>query len=478
MKTIIIESIWSKPHLETAGEISLQLKKKGDNVSFAWVGSDLFWNEWDIPNFLKILGCDPDKRIKTFQKILINKKINIINFNHNYKSNNIKKWAAKFNGNINDLKNFKYKNQPLGMGAASSLITFYNNKNPNLNIIIRKVRELLCTSALIYEKSLNIISEYKPDRIITFNNRFASSLPIILAAENKKVKILRHDRGSNYKKYFLYKFDINDPRNFKNIFKIWNKNKNKNKINIAKNYFKKKFDGTFKDEVNKNFTKNQIKGSLPNLPKSKKIITYYTSTEYEQAAYLKLKYNQLRTFKIFNKILKKEKNVHLVIRVHPSLSSINDKTWNNFKDNNTTIISSVSKIDSYELMKKSDLVCGYSSRIVLESAFLKIPTICFKDFGWPKNMGILYGDKKNIILKNFRMSQTKKIKYNLNKILAVSHFYSTYGTEYKFFMAEPNNKGKFLNDNLEWKSPLILFLQKLYFDKLFFYMKKIYRLFL
>ena len=28
MKTIIIESIWAKPHLETAGEIALNLKIK------------------------------------------------------------------------------------------------------------------------------------------------------------------------------------------------------------------------------------------------------------------------------------------------------------------------------------------------------------------------------------------------------------------------------------------------------------------
>jgi hypothetical protein len=45
-------------------------------------------------------------------------------------------------------------------------------------------------------------------------------------------------------------------------------------------------------------------------------------------------------------------------------------------------------------MRKSDVVCGYSSRIVLESAYLNIPTISFKDFGWPKKLGILYGEEK------------------------------------------------------------------------------------
>ena len=183
---------------------------------------------------------------------------------------------------------------PLGMGAASSLISLYNNKTPNLISIMSNVRELLCTSALIYEKTSDILSKYKPDEIITFNNRFASSLPIILAAEREKIRILRHDRGSNFKKYYLYKFDINDPRNFKNIEIDWKQNKDKKKFKIANNFFKKKFNKSFRDEVNKNFTTNQIKNLLPDLPKNKKIITYYTSTEYEVDAYVRLKYEQLK----------------------------------------------------------------------------------------------------------------------------------------------------------------------------------------
>ena len=129
-------------------------------------------------------------------------------------------------------------------------------------------------------------------------------------------------------------------------------------------------------------------------------------------------------------------------------------------------------------MKISNLVCGYSSRIVLESAYLKIPTLCFKDFGWPVNIGILYGDKKKIIQKNIKKALHNKIKFNINKILSVSYFYSVYGIKYKFYKPSPNNKGKFLYDNLEWKSNLIIFLQKLNFDKIYFKLKKIYRFFL
>ncbi len=474
MKTIIIEAIWPSPHLETAGEIALKLKERKENISFAWVGSDLFWHEWRISKFLKILGCDPKKKIDKFIKILKKKKINILNVNYNQETIYIKKWASKFNGDINDLKKYNYKNLPLGIGAASSLISFYNNKKPNLNVIKSKVRELLCTSALIYEKSRYIMLKHKPDRIITFNNRFASSLPIILAAEQMNIKILRHDRGSNFKKYSLFEFDINDPRNFKNIQKNWKNYKNKNKFKIANNFFKKKFNKTFRDEVNKNFTNNQIKNLLPKLPKEKKIITYYTSTEYEQEAYLKLKYKQLEVFKNFYACFKNLKNAHLVIRVHPSLSKKNDLSWKQFEGKNVTLVSSVSGVDTYALMRKSDLVCGYSSRIVLESAYLKIPTISFKDFGWPKQLGILYGEKNMQIKKNLKKALENKIRFNFQKILSVSFFYSTYGIKYKFYKSKTINKGKFLGEELEWKSNNFKILESFGLKKLYFFVKNIY----
>ena len=69
MKTIIIESIWAKPHLETAGEIALEFKNKNKDISFSWIGSDLFWHEWRIPKFLKLFGSDPKKKIDSFLKI-------------------------------------------------------------------------------------------------------------------------------------------------------------------------------------------------------------------------------------------------------------------------------------------------------------------------------------------------------------------------------------------------------------------------
>jgi len=455
MKAIIIESTWIRPHLETAGEIALNLTKNNNKIKFAWVGHNLDWNDWEIPKFLRLLGCSPENRVNKFLEILNSNNIEIIKNQNNINKNYIRKWSNSFNGNLKNLKKFKYKNTPLGMGVASSLITLYNDKNIRIINYINKVRKFLYSSALVYERCLKILEKHKPNKVFTFNNRFGLSLPIILACYQKKIQVIRHDRGANYKKYFLFNYDINDPRNFKFIYSNWKKLKKIKKKKDAHSFFSKKFNSTFLDEVNKNFTKTQLKNCIPEIPKNKKIITYFTSTEYESSAYINLKYDQMKVFEKFIKSLKKIKDFHMIVRVHPSLTSKDDFVWQKYKSDNVTIVGSNSKFDTYAIMKKSDVVCGYSSRIVLESAYLGIPTLSFKDFGWPKNIGILYGENSKIILSNLKKALKNKVKFNLDKILATAHFYLTYGTYYKHYDPITINKGKFLKRDLEWKSNIV-----------------------
>lgn len=473
MKTLIIESAWISPHLETAGEILLDFKRRKKKSKFAWVGNSLKWNDYSIPTFLYSFGCSPEKRVEKFLYLLKKKKIEIINEDDTFNKHSIEKWSMNFNGDLNQLKKFKYKDINLGMGIASSLISQTNNINFDTNKYKKKIINFLYSSAVVYERTIKILDKEKPNTVITFNNRLGLSLPIIQACKKKKVNIIRHDRGANYKKYHLYKYDINDPRNFKNIISNWEQNKNKNKIKIANNFFTKKFNGTFLDEVNKNYTRHQIKSSLPKIPKNKKIITFFCSTEYETDAYINLKYNQMKMFKKFYQIVKKINDVHLIIREHPSLTNKEGDKWNRFKSKNTTIVTANSKYDSYEIMRKSNIVCAYASRIVLESAYLGKPTICLRDFGWPRGIGILYGESQKKIYSNLMKSLNTKPKFNLNKILAVSYFYSTYGINYKYYKPETINKGLFLNRRLEWKSRSILFLESLGLKKIYFKFKKI-----
>ena len=79
----------------------------------------------------------------------------------------------------------------------------------------------------------------RPDKIFTFNNRFATTYPIICAAKKFNVNINIHERGSDINKFEIYPNDAHDINEIKkNINKYWNTNKNKSKIIKAKEFFK------------------------------------------------------------------------------------------------------------------------------------------------------------------------------------------------------------------------------------------------
>ena len=104
MKILIIESIAATPHLETAGEIALNLNKKNHDVTFAWIGHELPWNDWQLGIIAKIFGGSYEKKVKKFKKIISRKGIKIEKSNISIDLDKIYNWSKKFNGNLYELK--------------------------------------------------------------------------------------------------------------------------------------------------------------------------------------------------------------------------------------------------------------------------------------------------------------------------------------------------------------------------------------
>ena len=459
MKILIIESVASTPHIETSGEIAIRLKKQGHDVNFCWVGFNLPWTDWDLNPLAKMIGGSYERKINKFCNLLIKKNIKIIHFDIPIDKNKISKWARNFRGNTKKLKNYKYDDCILGASVASSLISKFQNLNINLDDKINKVYPLLYSSALVYERSKNIIKKTNPKKIFTFNNRFATTYPIICAAKKLNIDISIHERGSDINKFEIYPKDAHNINLIKNkINYYWNKNKNKNKITSAHKYFQnKKFN---KIQINKNivnFTQNQTKDLLPKLPLNKRIVTFFSSRDYEKASIVDQEFDQLKAFKKFQKIVKNYKDIHLIIRVHPSRKntpSDDDLEWLNFKDKNTTIIQSFEKIDSYALMLKSDIVTTYTSSIIVEASYFNKPTISIGNFWW-SGKNIAEEPKTNNELKKMLNKNYKFKKRNTKECLKVANYILNYGTNYKYYTPITQQKGKFLGKILSWKPKYI-----------------------
>ena len=171
-KTLILETYPFQPHLEIAGEIALSLKEKNkEDVYFVWMGENLKWAEWHLSKFKKIFFSYTN-RVKKFLNILESKNIKIIDSNNiviSYKK--INKWAHSFEGDIYDLKNFKFGSVNLGLGVASSVISYVQESNPDLDKHRDIVIDSLTSSAKIFLLTQKIIKKFKPKKIVTFNGR-------------------------------------------------------------------------------------------------------------------------------------------------------------------------------------------------------------------------------------------------------------------------------------------------------------------
>ena len=467
MKILVIETIAATPHLETAGEIALRLKAKKHDVSFAWVGFDLPWNDWDLSIMAKTLGGSFENKVHKFSKKIKKKGIKVKKIKSLNNCVKIYRWSNNFNGDLSQLKNYKYDGCKLGAGVASSLISSFRDTKINLKKYRDKVRKLLYASGIVYERTKKILEENKPQKIYTFNNRFATCYAIICAATKLKIKIIRHERGCNISKFETYSKDVHDLRlTKKNIFNYWINNTNKNKTQKANQYFRDKINKK-SNKLNNDivYTKKQISNSLPPLPEKKQIVTFYTSNDYEKASIVGMNFDQLKEFKKFKKVINTFKDIHLIIRVHPKTDlsfrnrKVNDDAdWIKFKDDKTTIIQSFENFDTYALMFRSDIVVTYTSSIIIESAFFKKPSISIGKFWW-SGLNIVeeaysINQLKNILNKNYKFKNK-----NINNCLKVANYFLNFGTKYKYYEPITPTKGKFLGEKLTWKSKLILFIE-------------------
>ncbi len=464
MKIFLIESVAATPHLETSGEIAIRLKKEGHDVSFYYIGNNLPWNDWDLTFIAKFLGGSFDKKIIKFCELLKKNKIKIGDNNIKVNKEKVYNWSKKFDGNLEQLKKYKYDGSILGSSVASSLISQVHDVNVDVENNINKVSNLLYSSALIYERCKKLIIKNRPDKIFTFNNRFATTYPIICAAKKLKINICIHERGSDISKFEIYPKDAHNINLIqKKILFYWRNNKDKNKFKNANNYFLKKKQGkNFNKKNLVNYKKNQIKNYLPILPTNKRIVSFFTSRDYEKASIVDQEFNQKKYFEKFKKIIKKFNDIHLVIRVHPTfgnLKSDDDKEWSKHKSKNVTVITSQEKVDSYALMMRSDIVATYTSSIIVEAAYFGKPSISIGHFWW-NGMNIVEEPKteselKKILNKNYKFKKKNKIG-----CLKVSNYFLNYGIKYKYYSPISNSKGKFLGQILTWKPHIIQNIEK------------------
>ncbi len=299
--------------------------------------------------------------------------------------------------------------------------TKYDHKHKNNFEIFKKISKLTIET---YYSSLNHLNKFNADEIYIFNGRIYRYQPMLRIARS----IVKKENTFVYE-FPLYGFQnmmivknshFADLENISNeLLKFNNSNynlDNSDKENTAKKWIVERETGKNYDNDWYPWKKNQVVGSLPKeFNKSNFNITYFASTETE---FLGIPENEKNfgfkdNLNIIETILQginNKRNISLIIKTHPLID--NDTEINLIqmkklqkKYPNMIIVKPKATVDSYELIKNSELIVVMGSTIGIESAFYKKNVISLTNSPYMK-----FGATKRVVDAN-------ELKLLLNKCI-------------------------------------------------------------
>ena len=457
MHYLITESIAFKPHLETSGELALRLRDEGHTVSYGWLGHNLPWSDWHLPWFTYLLGCSLERRVSHFQNILKDQHISVLAPTSLSPSTlrELKHWANSFKGDSSALRDYSYDGVSLGMGALSSLISLTGNSSYAPELDLARVRRCLFSAAIVYKRTLLLLLNTKPDVLITFNGRFATSRPIIEASAVIGIPVLRHERGSSYAKYSLYTDAIHNYDAIRQrIAEAWMFASPATRDSLAHEFYKRRRNG---DGICwYSYTDAQERGRTPAKSPLKRRLVYFSSSDDEYAAVTDAFRpgpwpDQLQALYALLRVAADFHDMEVVIRLHPHLakkSAVERKRWLALAGPNVRIIAPNDQIDSYALLDSSDLVVTYGSTIGMEAAYAGKPSILIGPCSYAGSDAIYQPetvDQLRVLLSN-PLLPPKKQKY----CLPYGYYYMTFGEPFAYYRPQSLSDGLFLGRRLGW----------------------------
>lgn len=472
MRVLIIESVANKPHLETSGDIALSMARDRD-VLWAWLGDDLPWSDWDIPSVFKLLGGGFKNRILRFEQILGERGVTIVSsrkFRDKLDKRVARDAIKDCNFTLESLKKFQFKGISIGMGVASSLISYYSDCEFEPARHKRVVRKCLISSILVYLRALRIIEIEKPDVVITFNGRFATCRPIVLAAQQMNIDVLRHERGSSYEKYELYDGNIHDFKYIATrVKRFWDNADDVLRNEKGHDFFLRKRQG---DGISwHSLVSHQIRGLCPEKAISKKRVVYFSSSEDEfaaisDAACAEYWMDQFDAISAIDRACRRLGDQYeFVVRVHPNVANKSKKSktkWDDLQHVNCTLIRAEDKVDSYALLASADIVASFGSTIGLESVYWGKPLMLFGPAPYADTAIAYVPKNEDDIIRYLSSDLLSSLDERQRMCLPYGFYYLMHGYDYRHYRSNSLSEGSFCGDCLHWKSKIILYLDSLF----------------
>jgi hypothetical protein len=444
------------PHLETDLEIAQRHLDEGDEVMFLGCNSELMACEINSAhNFKSCIKC-MSRRKRGIS--LLSQNIIFNSFYNLSETDKHELVRLKLNfSSVEELKDYKIDNFDIGIAVLSSIIWLTRDPIPKIEAHDGLIKRLLISAFAVYRSLQNYLDKTTFDRVYIFNGRLAIVRAAVRACESKHIKFFTHERGNDLQHYALY--DRSLPHDLiygkSEILKQWELaglNPERNKI--AAQFYLENRDGVVQSWYS--YIKDQKENLLPpNWNRSKLNIAIFNSSEDEFAAIddtwtNPLYRNQLEGLnKIVRSLSGNSGDIHLYLRVHPNLKSVDNDYLRSLlaiESEILTIIPADSPVSTYALLAHADKVLTFGSTVGIEAVYWGKPSISagqafYRDLGGTYNPGT-----HEELIELLKADLEPKGK---EAALMYGYYMKTFGVPFKYFRATGVFGGEFKGEVIE-----------------------------
>ena len=343
------------------------------------------------------------------------------------------------------LRRFRFETFDAGLATLSSLIDFVRSPQPDIKRHAELIHGLLHGAVLSYLAMKRILSAQLYDRVYIYNGRWSMVRSAVRACEAAGVPYYTHERGSDCKKFALYRDVLpHDKPDFKRQVQLASAvlESQPEASAIAEQFFHER-----RQRVEKNwfsYTKAQEQGRVPvDWSRPVRRIIFFTSSEFEYAAIGEgtsgriYPSQQQGTRRIAQHLARHDPGAHLWVRVHPNDSGPQtSQLWTDIASalTNVTVVLPDEKIDSYAMLEGADLILTFGSTVGLEATFWGRPAVC-ADHSFYDGHDAHYEAQDEAEL--FRLITTRSLPPKPRAhALRFGYYLNTFGSEFLHFATD------------------------------------------
>ncbi|MBD2517195.1 hypothetical protein H6G93_19715 [Nostoc sp. FACHB-973] len=365
-------------------------------------------------------------------------------------------WIQKIQ--LDDYANAIYDDLPIGKWVISSIYTYFriSAKSLSRDDVSRVHKQYLIDGLVTYKAISRLLNAYQPTNLILFNGRIAPYRIAFEVAQQQKIDIITHERGSIADSFNFYDNSIclsNKPA--LDCVSVWENIPLKQaELLQVKQYFTNREIGVdYNWPAFYNFQTGYAKVRQKlRIPANAKIFTVFTSSEDEVSSSENYA-GVTEQLEIIEKLINifAEREEYLVVRHHPFIGG-NDVTPpdTNFitrayrqvlsAPKNVRIVMPYEQLTSYALLWHTDAAIAFFSTVSIEASARGIPTACFQISTYHKALRYFL-DNQNLAPENLKQlvdslltESSRSTVEDFRKLYRFTHaYFFKYSTKFHSF---------------------------------------------